>query len=185
MRVRTASTASMCALLTLMATAIACKGPASQVSAAKPTAPPASVAGPANVQEPDVPAGDSTTFGGREYLAGDTIFSFADYHTAAADIEHLERRTDSLITVASLVLPMRYKDSVVLHECKLDGTSDPEIMAEYVDKIVEPENGPPATSPTANASVHPRFAWRASRARSRFEPIDPRRVLCSFADVVD
>lgn len=185
MRSRTGSGASMCALLALVVAVTACKGPSHRVIPAAADAPPATVAAPAIGNVADVPAGDSATFDAREYLVGDTVFSFADYHTVAADIVHLERRTDSLITVASLVLPMRYRGNVMLHECKLDGTWDPEIMALYPDGAEEPQSGPPATSPTANAAVHPRFAWRASRARERFESIDPRRVLCSFANVVD
>jgi hypothetical protein len=150
-------------LLVIAVIVAACKGPSNR--AIPPTADPPRVTGaaPASGNVADVPAGDSATFGGRVYLAGDTVFSFADYHTAAADIEHLERRTDSLITVASLVLPVRYKNNVVLHACTLDGAPDPEIMT----------------------AVHPRFAWRASRSRERFEPIEPTRVLCSFDEVVD
>ena len=98
MRARTESTASMCAYLALAVTETACKGPPSQVSRAKPVAPPATVAGPVDVRKPDAPAGDSATFGGREYLSGDTLFSFADYHTAAADIEHPTLASDDART---------------------------------------------------------------------------------------
>ena len=185
MRGRTGSGVSICVLLSVLVTVIACEGPAHRVIRAKADASPATGVAPAKGKVTDVPAGDSASFGGRDLLMGDTVFSFADYHTAEADIVHLERQTDSLITVASIVLPVRYKDHVVLHECKLDGTPDPEIVAVYTDEAQEPRSSELATSRTANTTVHPRFAWRASRSRERFETIDPGRVLCSFAEVVD
>lgn len=163
----------------------ACKGPSHRVIRANADAPPVGVAAPAPRTVADVPARDSATFYEREYLIGERVFSFAEYHTAAADIVHLERRSDSVITVASLILPVRFKDNIVVHECKLDGTPDPEIMAVYADSTEEPQGLTSATSPTANTAVHPRSAWRASRARERFEPLDPRRVLCTFDDAVD
>lgn len=175
----------MRAVLALVVTVTACEGSSRGVIRAKANAPTVKVAAPNKSKLTDVPAGDSATFGERDYLTGDTVFSFAEYHTATADIEHLERRTDSLITVASLVLPVRYRNNVVLHACTLDGTPDPEILAVYPDEADEPDGDTTAVSPTANALVHPRFAWRASRSRARFEIIDPKRVLCSFAAVVD